>query len=508
MPYVTFPAGTLPGFGRAHASKQDAIDARTADEQIGFDPSQDESDAWRMRESARFADGTYTAVPWADRLLEMAENTPIRIDTESEGKPEAGLYREPYTADESAAAKRLLRHYAHMSVSHPGMVAYTPDETFGHEDRQLRISVGRYMERFGAAFGKDDCSGYVGALKALTGESLQIARTPEDIARVYCAADGPVSCMDGGDFSRRNTPVRVYGNSDLGVAYLGTLHPTDPSKDRIQARGIVWPDKKRYSRLYGDYTTLAAALETCGYSTTRDDVYSLSGNDYGMVGAKIRAIDHPNGGYYMPYVDDAGGADLDGGYFVLSRHGAYNVKDTCGRTEVDEEDTCPNCSDTNDGNGEGAYCDSCRDRMACCDSCSEEFDMESDGSNHDYGTLCGSCSREHSRECEHCNRDFNDYDFSDRERRNRDERLCGRCEDDGITFCDDCEGTTESVDDDCRCSDCAERHAAAEAERIRQARILASRVRPRPRGTVLRVHTAVSAVVLPTIAGEYPNVSA
>lgn len=525
MPYVTFPAGTLPGFGLAHADKAAALAYREAASTgdcplaVGFDPSLAERDAWHWRERRRFGDGTYSYVPWADCLRDIAANEPIRIDTESEGKPEAGIYRAPFSQDEQEKATRLLLHFAHMSVSHPGMIAYTENDEKGHEDKQLRVSVGRYLERFGLpGWDKGQCEEYIGTVKAVTGETLNIARTPEDIARVYCANDAPGSCMDGGDFSRHDSPVRVYGNSDLAVAYLGTLHATDPDKDTISARGVIWPAKKLHSRLYGDYTTLAAALQAHGYTTTRSDLYSSSGNDAGMAGARIRAISRDYGGYVMPYVDDANGAKLTpcGEYFVLTANRSdYSVKETCGYVDGgSDEDLCPHCYSPNDGNGEGEHCDDCRDNVYSCDDCGDSFHIENEGATYDHGSLCGSCNRQHRHDCEHCSERFNAFEFSRRERNERDMRFCASCEDAGVTTCDECDCTTEEVDDNGHCPDCAEKareaEEAAEAEAARLARLEAARPKPRPRGAILRVHSvtapvAYTAAVLSMWRGESRN---
>lgn len=67
---------------------------------------------WRLREKKRFKDKKYEPLPWAGMLNE--------IDS----------------------------HFAHRSQTDPRKVAYTPDEEFGVNDKQLSCSAHHYLKKF------------------------------------------------------------------------------------------------------------------------------------------------------------------------------------------------------------------------------------------------------------------------------------------------------------------------------------------------------------------------
>src|ERR1700685_2661684 len=83
---------------------------------ISFIPSQDENRTWQRREEMRFTEGSYVHVPWG----------PI------------SRYSEP----------EMFRRYPHLSVKHPGLIAYTKDEEHGLLDRQTAVRPGRFIEQF------------------------------------------------------------------------------------------------------------------------------------------------------------------------------------------------------------------------------------------------------------------------------------------------------------------------------------------------------------------------
>jgi len=68
--------------------------------------------SWRTRELARALTGEYLPVPWA---------------------------LEPW------AAPLLAEHFPHVSTDDPTMLAYTPDEPKGEQNRQTRCRPGRYL---------------------------------------------------------------------------------------------------------------------------------------------------------------------------------------------------------------------------------------------------------------------------------------------------------------------------------------------------------------------------
>ena len=442
MPYSLHAIGSEPSTGAIYETRELALGARVDGQTVSRLVTDDEREAYQYRERRRFSEGEYVRVPWSDRL--------------------AFDYAHDVDAPQNTIRATMRGHFAHMSVKAPGMIAYTPDDAFGVDDRQLRVKPGKYLEQFASKlFDTSEIAAYVATVKAFTGK-VQFAKTPEEIARVYCAPNGPGSCMT--DFDRDNTPVRVYGNSDLAIAYIGVL-AEDCDHDRISARCIVWPEKKVYGRAYGDENVIRELLKAEGYA---------SGS---MRGARVRAIQQYGDTYVMPYVDGIDRADLtsDRKWFVLGR-GAYDCQNTGGTTEVGA--TCENCGESCDS--DETYCSSCQDDACYCERCGETyFDSDSGQYYEESGVwICNDCDVTH--DCEHCDHTFSEYEFNSRERRNRDMRLCSRCEDNGVTTCDRCESWTESTNEDCHCSDCA--------EELAEERRKANSPRPRPRGKLIRLH--------------------
>src|SRR5262245_15709183 len=117
MPFFVHPANTEPETGTSYAAKSEAIAARTGTETITFVADDSERETWRNRETRRFEDKTYIDVPWL--WADWYQNSPL--------KP---------------------LHFAHLSLQMPGMVAYTPTEEHGIQDRQLRVRPAKYLQDF------------------------------------------------------------------------------------------------------------------------------------------------------------------------------------------------------------------------------------------------------------------------------------------------------------------------------------------------------------------------
>lgn len=377
--------------------------------QITFVPTDDERDQWRHREEMRFRDGIYTNVPWISGLsLYFGTFDCDLLDG-----------RDKYGPVYDRVNETIVAHYPHLSVKQPGLIAYTPTEEHGINDRQVTIKPGRYLEQFLAEiFSKATRDKITAHVKGCTG-ALQIARTPEDIVSVYL--HGPRSCMahslTSGNFSSHpHHPTAVYGNSDLGVAYLGEI--SDP-----RARCLVWPDEMKYGRLYGD-DALRVQLEMHGYT------YS----EY-FHGARVRVLRSANGRYVMPYVDQAEGCTLDGASFVLSEDSEeYGCRETNGLvTCEDEGNECRHCDRQVDEDGD--ICDACSEIYASCERCGEDVHEDNQYSvqngSGDYLVYCRACNNR----CAHCAAP----QCSARIPHDSDDTLCYECEGnfDECTECSD-----------------------------------------------------------------------
>jgi hypothetical protein len=188
----------LPTFKTAQIANEQIADRGT--HKVSFRANTDEGLEWKERERARFFDDTYVCVPWSD----------------------------------SFAGDNGNEHYAHLSTKTPGLVAFTKSEEHGVQDRQTTMRPGRYLqEYYKDVYSADEVASFIARCAAENLE-LKIARSIDDVVTVY-SNTSITSCMDGNHFRTPSKhPCRVYGDSDLGVAYYGPI-------DDIHARGFAGP---------------------------------------------------------------------------------------------------------------------------------------------------------------------------------------------------------------------------------------------------------------------------
>lgn len=322
---------------------------------------------WEHRENLRSRDGTYTHPRFAE--TQWWQN---RSDT-------------------------LRRHYAHVSLDDPSMIAFTESDQKGARDRQTRMRVGRYLTRFFsdvlsereiAFIAKWQTTGTLDTGFHDEGKyPLRFAETGSEITDVY--ANGPASCMQGED------AVRVYGAGDLAVAYLA--NETDNGKRSVTARALVWPARKHVGRIYptpdsyyadeyvsrdeaqAAYDALLNRLLAMGY-TTEDQKRG------GFNGARLKKIDAGGYGsrYVMPYLDRGYMVNDGNNHFTMHINGQYLADSTDGEIEIE-------------------------DRLAHCDNCEDSFDPDDAITVYtrwspSYGargaqTWCLNCAEDHAFYC-------------------------------------------------------------------------------------------------------------
>lgn len=367
MPFVVHPVGDTPTTSNYYdfpvfSSQALAAAERPAHHKVTYIESVDERRNWTRREAKRFGDGAYRAVPWPQWTREY--NAALN------DCPEHRTTYGPATT---------FYHYAHRSQKEPGMIAYTPDTAHGVQDRQVITTPGRYLEKFFIGHSDPATRRGWGELCAAV-DSLQIARTPDEVERVYrgkalrtvpfrsCMGPDLHACFDDPH------PVIAYGDSDLGIAYLGPI-------DAALARAVVWPDRKLYGRLYGE-GSLKYTLEDHGFTNGS------------LEGARIRALRHPShNGWIMPYVDHLSKGRRDGEWIVLGTKGSIGVQVTCGWSGS----RCQNCS--NPHIGDGNYCDACVPHA--CAACAGEFCGSGLYSVRAGGEVCSACA-DLASTCEVC----------------------------------------------------------------------------------------------------------
>jgi hypothetical protein len=393
MPYYRHLKTAEPETGTPFDNMPSARDGIGPDEKVTFIASEDEQFQWTEREQRRFYDGLYVATPWAKHLGYSYWDTGSKDYGRSGANPAVSL------------------HYAHLSVSSPGLVAYTKSIEHGVQDRQTRVKPGKYLEEFYKdRFTPDEIAEFIAQCKA-EHLALQLATSTEDIVAIYSRKDlGFSSCMQ---FKRspeypfqrptengeREHPCAVYGGSDLAVAYLGDID------GKLTARSVVWPDQKVYTRVYGD-ETLTAILKANGY-------------EHGTLrNAKVRAIRY-NGDWILPYVDGLSYAEVsaDKKWIVLgsgplscdntSGYGGHTTDDEPEEDhDYDDDDlTCDHCGDRysygsqRHGALNHTWCDDCIDGSTVCAECDTR--TWDDTTTVDGDEWCDDCLARAEVQCTH-----------------------------------------------------------------------------------------------------------
>lgn len=386
---VEVAPGRSPNCARSYLTRVDALhDCDTKTQEIVFRPSPAETDVWQSRSQRRFNTGEWKDIPWS-------------------------------------VSGECSNHYTHIAYEKPGQVAFYRDEESGVLDKLTYMKPGRYLTEFYPTMDAAQMAEYIAHVTARTVGTYTLATTPEDISRIYNTAKGPDSCM------RRKTsaeydwqplldsgrmpchPCAVYGNSDLALAYTGPI-------DAISQRAIVWPEKKRFVRIYGT-GPLRHLLLRDGY------------NPGSFAGAKIRRVRFrdPESGesaLVTPYVDReqvgdrfaADSADIQGDWLILRGESGGDVYlgETRGHTSddihVEERDTviCDACdSEVGAENARDGLCESCwANRYFECHDCDSVINRDDDESTisprgHWY---CESCIARQTQTCayEGCDETF------------------------------------------------------------------------------------------------------
>jgi hypothetical protein len=253
-------------------------------------------------------------------------------------------------------------HYAHVSRDNSTRIAFTESPTKGLQDIQTRMKPGKYLAKFYPDIPEPERNRLAMVIAKYDEFELNFAHTEDEIEHVYTT--GPRSCMShsAGDLAAPVHPSRVYASPDLAVAYI-------VRDDRITARAVCWPDKLRYSNIYGDRDRLGDELDELGYTQDSFD------------GARLLRIpvEAHRGVFVCPYIDSHANVRDDGEYLVI---------------DDDDGDLC--AQHTNGLTGEiGEEC-------AHCEECHHPASMmHVRTSYHSYGTisLCESCFSDDAFEC-------------------------------------------------------------------------------------------------------------
>jgi hypothetical protein len=346
-----------------------------------------ETSDWQWRERCRFESGEYKSVPKIDGREYPTE------------------------------------HYLHLSVTktESDYVSYTPSETYGLADRQVRLKFGKYLRKTFESLTDADIQREVTAFRA----KLALADSPPTLmfttersvindifeTEMYPCDCSMASCMYGKFKDRHDRPYHVYADSpDVAVAYV-------LERDQIVSRSVVSTKDKVWIRCY--------SVESNGSTRCKVLVDMLEARGYkkgSLTGNRLTRVTH-RGDITLPYID-CGGMDVSygDGYWIVVKSGGEYTADCTDGTATENVTRCERC-DNDEDQCSCIYCECCDESYA--DGCGEcSMCPECDGCiDHDQ---C-SCTR-----CEEC------HEIINPRHRSTTECDCERCE--------DCHELTEECD--------------------------------------------------------------
>lgn len=204
-------------------------------------------------------------------------------------------------------------------------VTYFADEWAGAKNKRTSpTKLGRYLKQFYPQLTDDDVTTKSSEIfTKLVQVDLQLAYSADEIQAIYEESHGTNagSCMSypmtSGQWNhwQKDHPSRAYAGPDLAVAYI-----RKPLTGQLLGRALVWPDRKIYGSIYGDYDKMRAALSQAGY-----------GKQDGFSGARMsRLVQRREGNrVYVacPYLDDTSCCYDNGEYLVMGRASGFETRD-------------------------------------------------------------------------------------------------------------------------------------------------------------------------------------
>ena len=176
----------------------------------------------------------------------------------------------------------VYKVFAHVSKKDKGLIAYTPDNTSGRDDRQLAVTPGKFFSRFMPLFTDHIVAKVTEAHLANALATITWVQGYEGIKEVYSSS--VASCMSKEAMhAMEYHPCVVYDTPMIRMA------TTRDKEGRVNGRCLVREDTKKYIRVYGN-PSLKTLLELEGYKP---------GTWGGMEFRTEKKGDH----YYAPYLD-------------------------------------------------------------------------------------------------------------------------------------------------------------------------------------------------------------
>ena len=219
-------------------------------------------------------------------------------------------------------------HFLHVSQKSTDlelMVSFTENETKGQRNLQKAgTKIGKYLVAYYPTLSQAMIKDLSAAITAKYLDlGIKFASTRTEIKWVYDhSRQSASSCMTHSMEQYNSRPVHpteAYEGPDLKIAYL-----TDSTGKNVVARTLVWPEKKRYSRVYGTNAgKLQALLGAMGYASG-----SMAGARMNMIlRPGFKPENHPGMmQIVIPYLDNHGIAHFNGEYVVIGEDPKYQYE--------------------------------------------------------------------------------------------------------------------------------------------------------------------------------------
>jgi hypothetical protein len=239
-------------------------------------------------------------------------------------------------------------HYAHLikDGDAPSLVKFIDPET----SRWSTCNPGRFLQRFHSSINVEE---WVQRIDAPPVE-FKYAVTAEEMIDVY--QQGPKSCMqksleghsdddddDDEYFDTDIHPVTAYAGFDLQLAYL------EDDGGSIYARVLVWPEAKKYGRIYTGYQYGSSGSNMRRWEQAIKDTLTNMGYEQGLTGARMTLIKSSDR-LVCPYIDHEGCVTImpDNRLLLGSVAGGNEIsaENTNGYSDnFSDEIECERCSD-------------------------------------------------------------------------------------------------------------------------------------------------------------------
>ena len=312
-----------------------------------FQPRRVKDDQWKEREQERYTSKEYKELPWSNNVW---------------WKNHAHIHGD---------------HFPHVSVRNSvGLMAYTESDEKGSADVQTAIKPGKYLEKF---FSKVLDPYIIRDLSTqfsnvFEDNCLIMATTEDEFEELY--TKGPSSCMSHPieKYLSPVHPVRMYVAGDLQLAYM-------KRDGRVVARSLVWPERKLYSRIYGDGGRIEPLLQKEGYKKGPP------------VGARLQRViawqnkkaKTGNQAFIVPHIDDASYVVDQGDFLVVGninepmpKKGGVKLVGQSGLSDWVFLRCGCGCNKESDGSLVDVYVDNASTTQRWCQQCVDEKALRCD----------------------------------------------------------------------------------------------------------------------------------